>query len=100
MSNDTKSWEEASATCEEMGGSLALSNILNDFSTVLNGGEDRFWIGLRGYYIWNDGLKEYRPIQNGGNGCVVMDKNGTLHNQSCNMQQQYICQIRSTRSKN
>ena len=61
VSSEARNWDEANTSCTEMGMSLALRNIIDDFSTVLSNSEGHFWIGLRrevgqSNLIWNDGV--------------------------------------------
>ena len=98
MSSGNSNWDDANTSCAEMGMSLALRNIIDDFSTVLSNSEGHFWIGLRrevgqSGFIWNDGvmLTESINLGMGNNDCGEIS-NGILSNQFCNSNQQYICQ--------
>ena len=111
VSSEARNWDEANTSCTEMGMSLALRNILNDFSIVLNNTGDDFWVGFRrddsqSDFIWNDGVttQPFNENNDNGNGNGNSDcgeiSNGVLYNNNCNTNQQYICQRAKGTGKN
>ena len=107
MSSEERNWDEANTSCAEMGMSLALRNIIDDFSTVLSNSEGNFWIGLRrevgqSNLIWNDGVMfNSSTIEVRGSNseyCINIHNDGTplhLHRENCNSESnvdRYICQ--------
>ena len=99
--SEGSNWDDANASCASMGMSLALRNILNDFSTVLNNRGGDFWIGLRrddrnSLFIWNDGVMLNGLINlanSEGNANCGFITNGVLSNQQCSSSSNsYICQ--------
>ena len=101
VGTEMKSWTEANITCVGTGGSLALSNIVYDVSTVLSNENIDHWIGMREQvdgsgYVWvND---EIVYLVRGGEGkkpdkdCSYIKKKAILHVEGCNNLRRYICQ--------
>ena len=104
MSSEARNWTEANTSCAEMGMSLALRNILNDSSIVLNNPRDQFWIGLRrdddqSDFIWSDGVTLTDFLRNYGGDCGNIHYEH-LHGEMCSRVLYYICQRMKGTGKN